>query len=252
MSELKSFHAIVSKFPADVKFLISMIQGILIHSDWLSEYGVETKEAPLRTTLPTAEKLRQVLALDMSALQRPRPPAKRAHATCRDFALMLCSLLRSKSIPARVRCGFAAYFGNAWEDHWVCEYLKPGTDRWELADAQIDEFFKRRYQIIFHPADLPRDQFLTAGEAWAKCRAGVLDPENCGHGTATGLWFLAVNVVRDHYALNNMETSAWDTWRGASAKHKSLKVIDLSSIDELARWPEQPLRAMEPLWLRSD
>jgi hypothetical protein len=37
----------------------------------------------------------------------------------RDFALMMCAFLRAKGTAARVRCGFASYFGEGWEDHWV-------------------------------------------------------------------------------------------------------------------------------------
>lgn len=120
-----------------------------------------------------------------------------------------------------------------------------------LADPQIDDFFKRRYDITFDPVNLPRKQFLTAGEAWRECRAGALDPDCCGHGTLTGLWFVAVNVMRDHYALNNMETSPWDTWRDASAAHKTLMKTDLSGYDKIAHWPER-FKGMKPFWLNSN
>jgi len=92
----------VSQFPADVGRLIDVIQGVLVHLDWVSEYGVVTSGASLRETLPVGEKLQQVLAIDESPLERPRSPKKRSLATCRDFALMLCSFLRCKAIPARV------------------------------------------------------------------------------------------------------------------------------------------------------
>ena len=36
-----------------------------------------------------------------------------------------------------------------------------------------------------------------------------------GHGQTKGLWFMKVDLIRDFYALNNRETSAWDRWRDA-------------------------------------
>jgi hypothetical protein len=39
---------------------------------------------------------------------------------------------------------------------------------------------------------------------------GRLDPESFGHGATVGLWFMHENVVRDHFAPNDRETSGWD------------------------------------------
>ncbi|WP_456781864.1 transglutaminase domain-containing protein [Bradyrhizobium sp. USDA 3315] len=45
------------------------------------------------------------------ATQEPR-------ATCRDFSLMLCSVLRHHGVPARIRCGFGRYFApHPFHDH---------------------------------------------------------------------------------------------------------------------------------------
>jgi hypothetical protein len=40
---------------------------------------------------------------------------------------MLRAILRSKAIAARLRCGFADYLTDGWEDHWVCQYWDRGT-----------------------------------------------------------------------------------------------------------------------------
>ena len=49
-------------------------------------------------------------------------------------------MLRHRRIPARLRCGFAAYFDRGrWEDHWICEYWRPAEGRWCRVDAQLDE-----------------------------------------------------------------------------------------------------------------
>lgn len=249
MSDPGEFRSLIDPLPCDIGSLNTTIQGLLVHLDWLSSYGLADDMAVSRQTLPVRERLLRILARDARPLAVPRPPEKREPATCRDFALMLCALLRSKHIPARLRCGFAAYLGGAWEDHWVCEYFDESAGRWQLADAQIDETLKVRCAVAFDPAHVPRDRFLTAGEAWHACRAGKGDPGHFGHGAAAGLWFMAVNVMRDHYVINNAETSQWDSWREADATHRSPDGLDLVFYDEIARAPEQPLKETEPFWL---
>ena len=62
-----------------------------------------------------------------------------------------------------------------------------------------------------------------------------------GHGAqASGLWFVRVNVVRDHHSMNGRETSDWDTWRQATAGHHSLSVAECAEVDEMAAHPEKP------------
>ena len=236
--------------PVDVAALCRIVQGVLIHSDWLETYGVS--EAQFRTvsreTLPLAGRLRQIAELDGSALTVERAPDRRAVGTCRDYALMLCGMLRQQGVPARVRCGFGAYFTREWEDHWICEYWREG--RWRRADAQLDRIIAPRLGIGFDLADLPDDMFITAGEAWRRCRAGEADPLDFGHGAqASGLWFVQVNVVRDHHSVNGRETSDWDTWRQATAAHHSLSEAECAPADELAAHPEKPTAEPLPPWL---
>jgi hypothetical protein len=210
MSDLGRHAAAVAELPSGVGALNSVVQGIIIHSDWLGAYGVDQSrfDHVSRETLPIAERLALVLDGDARALVVRRAPAQRTVGTCRDFALMLCAFLRSKGIPARVRCGFANYLADGWEDHWVCEYWDQAAQRWCLSDAQLDEVLKEKRGITFDPSDAPRHSFMTAAQAWTACRAGECDPDRFGHGEIKGLWFVKVNVVRDHYAVNNKETSA--------------------------------------------
>jgi hypothetical protein len=105
--------------PADLAGLCAFIQGIVIHSDWASAYGVATDLS--RETQAVAHRL----AMVEQAGGRDLPPDLRTPGICRDFALMTCSALRERGVPARVRCGFATYFSlNPFEDHWVCEHWR--------------------------------------------------------------------------------------------------------------------------------
>lgn len=162
---------------------------------------------------PVEAILGAILALDGRPLDELRPPEARLVGICRHYALLAVSLLRQHGVPARVRSGFARYFDpTSYEDHWVCEYWKASESRWALLDAQLDEVFQQRLGIDFDVLDVPREQFLTAGKAWRRCRAGELDPQTFGIGFVKlhGLWFIATSLVRDVAALNKVEVLPWD------------------------------------------
>jgi len=218
LSEPGRFRDELAMVPLDLPTMCAFIQGVVIHADWAAAYGVRDT-ALSRETLPVAQRLALIDPKEWSGL----PPARRTPGTCRDFALMLCSLLRERGVAARVRCGFATYFsGYPLEDHWVCEYRVEGEGRWALADAQLDALMCDRLRIAFDPTDLPAGMFLNAGEAWMAWREGRRAGDAFGHGAARGAWFLRVNLMRDLLALNKQETSDWDAWRMLPPESKVL------------------------------
>lgn len=238
--------------PDGISELCRIVQGVLIHLEWVSAYGVSAGDlaCPSRETLSLSDRLRQLADADARSLLIPRAAAARAGGTCRDFALMLCGLLRHQGIPARLRCGFAAYFREAhWEDHWICEYWVQDERRWRRVDAQLDGVLADRLGIGFDPTDLPQDMFISAGDAWARCRGGSDDAESFGHGRACGMWFIRVNVMRDHLVLNGAEVSAWDSWRNARAEHHVLSDDEMRMADAFAGHPMQAIRMIAPPWI---
>ena len=249
MSDPAERRVLIQRLPGQVDALCRVIQGLLVHCDWLASYGLsEDPNLRDRRTLPLAERLRRVLEIDPSPLDRARPPASRSLATCRDFALMLVSFLRTKMVPARLRCGFAGYLGPGWEDHWVCEYWDARAGAWRLADPQIDEILRTELGIGFDPSDVPRSAFLTAGEAWRRVRAGELEAGRFGHGQTRGLWFMRINVARDHLALNGVEVSPWDDWRQATGKQRLANEADNAAFDLIAASAGRALWARSPEW----
>ena len=214
-----------------------------------------------RETRPVAARIGQVLAADPTGLETARAAVRRVPATCRDYALMLCGLLREKSVPARVRCGFARYFSSGrFEDHWICEYHYAGT--WRIADAQIDLEHRVHFEIDFDPVNVPRDRFWTARQAWQAWRAGEVDGAEFGHGDASGPHFLMVNLVRDFLALGGREVSEWDTWRqalpwGGGLAEELLSrgdvltgaITEAERVGGMPQLPDNPAdRALKPFW----
>jgi len=227
----------IDALPDDVGALAGVVRGLLIHGEWLHLYGLTPRDVPAlsRETVPVERRLDTILSREGGSLSRSRPAALRAPVTCRDFALMLCALLRQKSIPARVRCGFAPYFERGRkEDHWVCEYWKAQEGRWTIADAQLDEEHRAHLQIRFDTLDLPQDQFVFSGAAWQRCRSGIAAAAAFGHGPSAGAWFLRVNVARDLLSLGKQEVSEWDAWRAAPAESQGVDPAASAWCDEVA------------------
>lgn len=221
--------------------LASVVRDLIIHRGEGGRFGHVIPEQRLRDDAESryvGELLRILRARSDRPLTEPRPPEERFVGTCRDFALLHCSLLRATGTPARIRCGFATYFDEGFHaDHWVTEYLAPdGSLR--LADPQVHH----GYDVPFDPVDVPGDAFLRAVEAWRMCREGRADPESFGvrdlNGieglTYTGLWFVRADVRRDLAALNGVEVLPWDDWGRAVLDDGSLTGEDLAVIDAVA------------------
>jgi hypothetical protein len=220
--------------PDDPAQLRRIVSELIVHLSWTAHYGIAAS-SPSRDTLPVAERLRLTLAAAPMSLTSARPADRRTFGTCRDYALVLCGMLRHQGRSARVRCGFASYFtASPHEDHWICEYWSDSAARWIRTDAQIDDHQRAHLGLTFDCADLPDDAFLSAGQAWRRVRAGDARPGDFGHAAARGLWFLRVNVHRDLLAMANQHTSAWDTWRNSTPASKSLSQSELEAVDALA------------------
>jgi hypothetical protein len=177
--------------------------------------------------------------LDDRPLHIAREPDRRVLQRCNSFALLLVTMLRAKGVPARSRSGFAAYLNPPkFEDHWACEYWDPQERRWRLADPQIDEVWRRRLNIRIDLAYLPRTKFLTAADAWRRCRSGEADEQyGISFAGLRGLWFVAGSLIRDVAALNKMEMAPWDVWGAQPAPREEL---DLAFFDDLAALTREP------------
>jgi hypothetical protein len=230
---------LLDDLPTDLPSLVRTVQGLLIHVFWAGRYGValddeRREEVQLRMV---EKQLKRITDLDSRPLTEVRDPTCRLVGNCRDFSVMLTTMLRHQGVPARARCGFGAYFEpNHYEDHWVGEYWNAAESRWVLVDAQLDGLQQRVLGINFDPLDVPRDQFITGGRAWQMARAEGTDPETFGIHDMHGLWFIRGNLVRDVAALNKVELLPWDIWGLAyvDGGDEAVTAADLAALDEIA------------------
>jgi hypothetical protein len=198
MSDPASQAALLDDLPQGPEALAGIVQGLMMHEHIASTYGLELSGAQHAQahTRSVEEILKEIVAHDPRPLATARPADER------------------QGVPARARCGFAAYFMKAKVlDHWVTEYWNEKRRAWVLFDPQIDAHQRVLFRMEIDPTDVPRDQFLVGGDAWRLCRSGRADPMDFGILDLFGWWMIAGNVVRDIAALNNREMLPWDCWQ---------------------------------------
>ena len=223
--------------PSDLAAIVQVVQGLMVHVFWAERYGLKLdEERQAEVQLRSMERrLTRTLELDPGPLTTPRPKEKKIVGNCRDFSVTLASMLQSKGIPARPRCGFGAYFlPNHYEDHWVCEYWNDAEERWVLVDAQLDELQRDVLKTSFNTLDVPRDQFVVGGAAWRMCRNGNANPDQFGIFDMHGIDFVKGDFLRDVASLNKVELLPWDCWGMILMDYATLPPDDLSLLDRLA------------------
>ncbi|MDX3130680.1 transglutaminase domain-containing protein [Streptomyces europaeiscabiei] len=240
--ELAPLYADLPRAPAR---LARVARDLMIHRGEGETFGYATPRERLHNDAETRyldDVLRIVVERNDAPLSHRREPEDRFVGVCRDFSLLHCSLLRHTGVPARLRSGFATYFGdNGFHcDHVVTEYWDP-TRGWLLADAQLtDPLIVDAWNIGFDPMDVPRDRFLVAGKAWRAIREGGADPRSFGlhppeEGPLYGEWFVAGNVRLDLADLNKVETLLWDIWGTETEAGQELVDPVRELYDEVAR-----------------
>lgn len=229
MTDARELDAALKDAPTDIPGMVAYIQNLLLHVHWAGVYGLQPSQAlhDQAHTRSAHDMIAAMQARDPRPLAFVRTPAQRAIGNCRHFSCLGTALLRRAGIPARARCGFGMYFeAGKGVDHWVIEYWN-GT-AWQFLDAQIDAAQRAVLRLEFDPLNVPRDRFLTGGDAWRQCRDGTRDPDKFGIFTENGYWFIAGNLIRDVAALNNMELLPWDVW-GAMPKPTDTITPELSA-----------------------
>lgn len=202
----------------DIGEVVATVQGLLIY-DVVAKafYGVDLPphQAEAIHERDSARLVATIRSVDPRPLGDARPPGRRVGARCHAFSRLTVTLLRSAGVPARARCGFGAYFRPGWlEDHWVAEYWNPTAERWQMADAQLDETWRAMIGFIGDPLAITSNEFVTAGHAWQAWRRGDLDAGRCGLSAIDehGAHWIAHNLRLDLASLNKVEMLPWDVW----------------------------------------
>ncbi|OGM98532.1 MAG: hypothetical protein A2915_01880 [Candidatus Yanofskybacteria bacterium RIFCSPLOWO2_01_FULL_41_34] len=163
--------------------------------------------------------------------------------TCRFTAIMMASILKSKSIPARVRAGNASYFDEGElesisTDHWINQYWNEKENRWVTIDVDGSLSLNQN----FDPYDVPNGKFDFPADAWLGIRSGKLDPKHFHnasgvYGTIVVLWSLFYDF---HSLMNNEIIYNHGSIYGNPKRFEKLTLQELKKIDNLALLMQNP------------
>jgi hypothetical protein len=239
--------------PANIPELCRVVQSLLIHAFWIQDvrnYGVtalalKSSGRNLNREINTRsvrEKLGLLATMDARPLNEHREADRRVVGNCRDYSVLLVSMLRHQGVPARVRSGTARYLRpeeGILEDHFVCEFWNSAEGRWQRTDAQIDEVQRTVFGLAFDTADLPAGEFLDAGESLHELKTGRTTPEKMGIFEFRGWPYAQYKLVSDLACVSGTEVLAWERWgiceRVASDELFREDQILLERISELLR-----------------
>ena len=252
--------AMFDNVPRDAAAVCEIVQGLLVHEHLATHlYGVEiSDERRAETHIRSTCRMLGRLAHRTGPLDAALPVGERLVCTCRNFTVLFVAMLRSRGTPARARCGFGAYFTpGLFEDHWVGEYWNMAQSSWVRVDAQLDATQRELLKIDFDVLDVPHDQFVIAGDAWAEGRAGKTDPAKFGFSFLNefGFSFIAGNLIRDTAALNNMELLPWDVWGAMPGLGEQLNDDQFAFFDRLTaltRAPDASFAELRALYEHDD
>ena len=200
-TDLGDYSDLIHELPSDPIVLARIVRGLLIHEGVVAQHGLQFSPERFadRNRVGAASILGRVVGLDPGQLSAERPVQLRMIGYCYHFAILHCAFLRAKGIPARARCGFAAYYReDAWIDHWVVEYWKASA--WVLIDPDAGR------DVV------STNDFHHAGRAWEFCRGGDGDPSRHGNHVLWGWDELRGSLVNDIGALNKVEVGEWSSW----------------------------------------
>lgn len=246
------FRSMYEGIPEGITGVVQSVQNVLVHGAWLWAYKMTpTQQQDGGFNIRKIEEiLGRISQMKAGSLAIPRSDAERLVVNCRQFAVLTCSILRSKGIPARARAGYALY---TWgrgkhENHWVCEYWQPAERRWIRVDAQIDDKQRQVMRLDFNTLDIHGD-FVTAGDGWQRYRQGKVPIDYFGLGGKDGWngmgWSMVMpNVVCDTMALNKDELLPWDVPPHWTKKEAEMTPDDIELIDRLAAAQWNDIRSL--------
>ncbi|WP_297910167.1 transglutaminase-like domain-containing protein [Thiomonas sp.] len=199
--------------------MIAVVRNVLVHfrSDVPRLDGTVSESRRDEVDSRRVERmLAGILRLDPSPLSTLRPVTHRLLATCRDFSVLLCAMMRHKGIPARVRYGFTHLYYQPklpLHDHVLTEYWN--GDAWSLAECRLHACPVPPHGIW--QGNIPPTLFLSGAQAWRSIRSGDRDARmfsGLRYDRDMGWRNVRKLLMFDAAALSGNEPLLWDRWDG--------------------------------------
>lgn len=177
--------------PDSLPELCSLIKSQFIHP--YAELPKYKEQIPKErwnesTKYPTVKSILEgLLSHDCRGFVKDRKPQDRLVLGCREYAIILASVVKYHNIPARVRTGHASYLiPDFHASHTICEVWNKNDKRWMLVDPSTGMI------------DFSREKFDFSNDLWLKMQNGEIDPSLYGFpGKYSGLISIVGKVCPD-------------------------------------------------------
>jgi sulfatase modifying factor 1 len=149
---------------------------------------------------PTVKSILQgLLSYDSRGIVKDRKPEDKLVLGCREYAILLASVLKHRDIPARVRTGHALYLIPGFHaSHTICEVWNEKEKRWMLVDPATGM------------VDFNRDEFDFSYDTWFQLQKKEIDPSIYGNpGQYTGIISIVGKVCPDLASLLGNEYTVY-------------------------------------------
>lgn len=202
---------------------------------------------------PTAQSILAELLRRNPQYNVSRNAKDKINITCRGQSILLASILKAKSIPARVRSGFVNYLKNDgfYYDHWIVEYFDVNENIWKLVDADqhcID------YDIGFDLNNIPSNKFLYGAEAYLSLMNSKINKDNIiytSNPLTIGLEASIRVMFYDFHCLMNNEIIFLHTPKYLKEKDFNLTIDEFNELTDLANLmlePESNFDKLKYIW----
>jgi len=120
---------------------------------------------------PTVKLMLEALVFnDSRGLVYDRKPEDRLVLGCRDYSVLLASILKYRSVPARLRAGHATYLiPDFHASHTICEVWNDDDKRWMLVDPNTGM------------TDFSRDKFDFSNDTWLQMQKKEINSDQYGN-----------------------------------------------------------------------
>ncbi|SRR4030042_2156118 len=192
------------KLPDSLPDLCILIQSQFIqpHLAQLPEYSELIPKERWNEYLryPTVKSILEgLLSYDSSGLIKERNPENRLVLTCREYSILLASILKYRGIPARVRYGHATYLIPGFHaSHVICEVWNENDKCWMLVDPSTGMI------------DYSREKFDFSNELWLQLQKGEIDTNLYGvPHRYTGMGSIVAKLCGDLASILGTEYTAY-------------------------------------------
>ena len=217
ISDPGKYAYLYDELPDDVPTLCGIVQDLFFHyaDEGLFNCHIPTERMAEMNNRYVYTMLETIIEKNSKPLYVKRRTEERHIGICRDMCLLVCSILRYKNIPARLRMGFIDHLSpGIYLDTLLVEYFDEKQQRWILANARItkNQLQKLNLKLEFDVYDIPENQFFSAEAMWKHCRENKINPQRVGYGQYRGLWYVRNRLLQAMAFLTKKELLIWDVW----------------------------------------